>query len=308
MYRASGTLPPVGGTDEMRGLEVGVTTVRRVETDVAQVALTFDDGPDPTYTAAKLKALADRGLAATFFVCGKNVDRLPEVARMVVGAGSELANHSYNHPWLTGLRPSGVRSELERTGRSIASATGRATDLFRPPYGAFNAAVLSAAAAAGCRTNVLWDVDPSDYLHPPASAIAGHVLSRVRPGSIVVLHDFVRETASALPVILDELRARGLEAVTVSALLSAPAPGPEPAGPRPGRCRTLSVTTPYMRGDDVLAVQRALRERGIDPGPLDGVYGPLTARAVAVFQTRRRLAVSGVVSDEVYRELGVPCP
>ncbi|RJQ06906.1 MAG: hypothetical protein C4551_07670 [Bacillota bacterium] len=312
----TGMLAPEGLRGEVEGLSAGIATIRRVNTSQGLVALTFDDGPSPTLTAAKLRILGDYGGSATFFVVGKLVHQNPEAVRSVVSAGSELANHSYDHAWLTRVGYAGVLRQLELTRRAMVEAGAEQTDLFRPPYGDFSATVLGGAATAGYSHNVLWDVDPQDWRSPPASSIAGHVLSRTSPGSIVVLHDGVEQTVRALPVILARLAARGLKCVAVSKLLAAasPADEPSPPGPTPApgsplaECRTLAVTTPFMSGPDVVAVQQALAGQGIDPGPADGVYGPRTAQAVRVFQTRERLAVNGIVTKEVYARLRIECP
>jgi len=304
-------LPPEGNLEEAAGLAAGISTVRRVETGELWVALTFDDGPDGTYTPAKLATLSNYGAAATFFVLGEQVDRLPDVTRQILSAGGEIGNHSYDHAYLTGLGYSGVYSELERTRQAIQGATGSpGTDLFRPPYGAYNSTVLSAAADTGYHYNVLWDVDPFDHRSPPAWVIADRVLSGVRPGSIVLLHDWVRQTAEALPTILSGLASRGYRAVKVSTLLGASPPVPPTPGPpyHPSECRVLQVQTPYMRGGDVTAVQNALGDRGYDPGPVDGVYGSQTAAAVRRFQAVQGLPVTGVVAGNEYRRLGIECP
>lgn len=323
--RRSGRPPAPGAGGEQAGLAAGITTIRRAETDRKLVALTFDDGPDQTQTPRNLKALQQSGAAATFFVLGKLVDQLPQVTQAIQAAGSEIANHSYDHPWLTRQGYAGVASQLGRTREAAARAGVTMTALFRPPYGAFDETVLGAAAGSGYRYNVLWDIDPSDYRQPPASTIISHVLANLRPGSIVVLHDWVRQTADALPGLLSALSARGYRAVTVSELLGAPAPAPEPPGPnppgpnppgpnpsdppyQPSQCRTLQVRTPYLSGDDVRAVQNALGDRGWDPGTADGVYGPQTSAAVRRFQMSRGLRVTGVVGAEEYRQLGVRCP
>jgi len=300
-------------------------TVYRVDTSRSLVALTFDDGPDPVHTPANLRTLAEHGATATFFILGTYVDGRPELVPATVTAGHEVGNHTYGHPDLTGLSYAGVLAQLEETKRAILRAGGPPTTLFRPPYGFFSDTVLAAAAGDGYRLNVIWDIDPTDWRRPPAPTIAGHVLSRVQPGSIILLHDWVPETTEALPGILGGLRARGLRAVTVSALLKSaavpgPAPGPAPAPPAPAppdpspappehrrKRRILRVETPLLRGDDVTAVQRALRSRGLDPGTVDGVFGPRTAAAVRRFQAGQGLAVTGVVAEAEYRRLGVAC-
>lgn len=323
-------LPPAGSPDEVTGLAAGIATVHRVETDQKLVALTFDDGPDPTHTPAKVHALTESGAAATFFVLGSLVEKYPYLAQQILAGGGELANHSFDHPDLTGLGYSGVLSQLDRTKQAIAAATGAppaTTGLFRPPYGFFDSDVLSAAADSGHRFNVLWDVDPSDYRRPYPDALASRVLAEVAPGSIVVLHDWVPETAQALPGILAALAARRFRAVTVSELLrhaappappppaepeppppGRPQPGPGEPSPGPGQCRTLEVRTPMLSGDDVAAVQEALSRLGHDPGPVDGLYGPLTAAAVERFQREEGLPATGVVMAEEYRRLGISCP
>ena len=196
-----------------------VTVVRRVETKRRWVSLTFDDGPDPSLTATKLRILAEFGARATFFCLGWRVDRFPSLLRQIVRDGHEVGNHTYDHPYLTGLSREEVFSQLERTHRALANAAGVSTRLFRPTYGEYDTAVLDVAGSAGYRCAVLWDIDPSDYLRPAPDTILDHVIEEVRAGSIVVMHDWVAETAEALPAILSELRARGFRAVTVSSLL-----------------------------------------------------------------------------------------
>ncbi len=320
----AGSPPAADGPAEVAGLAAGIATVRSGPASGGLVALTFDDGPDPALTEAKLRVLTDRGASATFFLLGKLVDRLPRAVRSILAAGSEVANHTYDHPRLAGRGYGEAASQIERTrlaidralgGGSLAlarSAAGAGAGpsggpaLFRPPYGEYDDAVLRAAAAAGCGYNVLWDTDPSDYQRPSPWILPSRVVARVKPGSIVVLHDWVPETAEALPAILDGLSGRGLRAVTVSELLRPPAPAP-PGPPEARPCRTLFLASPYLSGADVQAVQRALSAAGLDPGPADGVYGPRTARAVAALQTRQGLPVNGVVTAEVYRRLGLPC-
>ncbi len=296
---------PGDAAPESHGLEAAIPTIRHVDTSQGLVAITFDDGPDPNYTPAKLRVLAEHGTAATFFILGTYVDRRPQLVPEIARAGHEIGNHSYSHPDLTGQPYSGVFSQLEDAKQAILRAGGPETTLFRPPYGSFNATVLAAAADDGYRLNVLWDIDPNDWRSPPAWTITEHVLSRVQPGSIVLLHDWVPQTAQALPDILDGLAARGLKAVSFSTLLGAPRPAP-PYHPR--QCRALMVQTPFQRGDDVTSVQSALRDRGLDPGQVDGVFGPLTSAAVRRFQAGQGLPVTGAVTAEEYRKLGVVCP
>ncbi len=306
-----------------------IPTVRHVPAAHGAVALTFDDGPDSVWTPPKLALLDQYGARASFFAVGQLVEQSPDLVAQIVAAGSEVANHSYSHPYLTGLGQPEIYVELDRTKQSILSAGGEFVPLFRAPYGDYDGRVLQAGADDGYLWHVLWDVDPRDWERPPPDIIAARVASAATEGSIVLLHDWVPETVDVLGAILDALRSRGLAGTTVSALLGAPAPAPEqppepPPGPparpsprppeapppppgAPNRCRTLRVQTPYLRGDDVLTVQRALRKRHYDPGPADGIFGPLTSAAVRRLQADQGLPVTGVVENEEYRALGITC-
>lgn len=304
-----------GGTAGMAGsvaagaaasLATGITTIRGVATSRRALTLTFDDGPDPTHTPQKLSMLSGAGAQATFFCLGKLIDPRPDLVGSIVAAGCEVGNHSYSHPYLTGLGYGGAYGEIDRARQSILRAGGGFALYFRPPYGDFNSTVLGAAQDAGYLYNVLWNVDPRDWERPSADAIIARVVGAAAPGSIVIMHDWVPETVWALPSIVSQLRADGYELVTLSALLGATPPPPPP--PLPSQCRRLSVQNPYIRGDDVLAVQQALVGRGYSPGPVDGVYGPRTASAVRAFQATEGLPVTGVVTAAEYARLAIVCP
>ena len=194
-----------------------------------QVALTFDacttrgaSPYDPRITAV-LEAMH---VPATIFVGGGWAREEPAaLAALARNPLFEIGNHTFSHPHLTHLSDAGVRDELLGAQREIAAATGRTPTLFRPPYGEYDARVLRVAASVGL-TTVEYDL-PSGDPDPRAStqALVGWVLSRARPGSIIVMHINHRRfhTAEALPAIVAGLRARGFELVTVGALLRGPA-------------------------------------------------------------------------------------
>ncbi|SEK74386.1 polysaccharide deacetylase family protein [Streptacidiphilus jiangxiensis] len=200
--------------------------------DRRQVALTFDDGPDPVLTRQILAVLARHGARATFFCVGHHVAALPEEVRRITEAGHELGNHSWSHPFLPDLTPAQLCEQIDRTAEAIARVTGREPSRFRPPYGSQTPEVL--ATLAGQRTTVtLWDVDSRDWARPGAERIATTVLEAVRPGSVVLLHEGAgdrRQTVLALPAVLAGLADRGLEPVTLTELL---APDPPLTAPAP---------------------------------------------------------------------------
>lgn len=192
-----------------------------------QVALTFDDGPDPHWSARVAAVLDERGVDGTFFLVGEAIDRWPGVARDLDAGGHLLGNHSYHHDswrWLDPRYP-----ELDRTQRAFARRLGRCPALFRPPHGQRTPFVLARADAAGLRT-VTWDVSAEDWSDTDGERVARRILDGVRPGSIVLLHDGLDGRGDAgvdrsvlleaLPLILDGLEARGLTPVRLDDLLA----------------------------------------------------------------------------------------
>jgi peptidoglycan-N-acetylglucosamine deacetylase len=177
----------------------------------AVVHLTFDDGPHATWTPQVLDALRRHGARATFFVVGTEVQRYPHLVRRALAEGHRVENHTMNHRRLDLLSASGVRDELLGCDRAIRAAGGPPTTCFRPPYGARSTTVLQVAADLGLRM-LWWTVDPGDHSRPGTSVIVSRVLSAVRPGSVILLHDGGgnrSQTVAALDTILPELRRRG---------------------------------------------------------------------------------------------------
>ena len=186
------------------------------------VALTFDDGPSPQYTPRILAALTRLRVRATFFVIGYLAEANPDLVRRELRLGMTVGNHSYNHPEVPPfdqLPPRLLGDEIALGGQ-VLSRLGARPRLFRPPGGSSSPALVRAAAALGQRV-VLWSVDPADW-SPGSSAkeITKRVLSAVRPGSIVILHDGGGDrsaTLAALPAIVRGIRHRGLHLVALTA-------------------------------------------------------------------------------------------
>lgn len=185
-----------------------------------RVALTFDDGPSPTYTPKILDILDRMDVEATFFVVGTMVEAHPDLLRRAIRMGMTIGNHTYGHPVGRSFadRPRGeIRTEMERAQRLLRTY-GIRPFLFRPPGGSWSSFVRSAALERGMRT-VLWAVDSRDWAGTTADALVKRVLRDVRPGSIILLHDGGGDrsaTVEALPRIIRGLRARGLEPVAIT--------------------------------------------------------------------------------------------
>lgn len=179
------------------------------------VALTFDDGPVAD-TRRLLRTLNDRGVRATFFMVGQNVQANPSIARDIARAGNQIGNHSWNHADLTRLSAAGVSSQFSRTDAAIKKATGVKPTTVRPPYGANNATVRRVAA----RPLVNWSIDTLDWKYRDTARLIRVVNSQTRPGDIVLMHDIHRTTVSAVPSIIQGLKARGFHFVTVDQLFA----------------------------------------------------------------------------------------
>lgn len=200
-------------------------SVDRVATGRKLVALTLDDGPTPELTSEVLSILRQHDARATFFVTGSELARHPDLGRAIVRAGHALGNHSYSHTRMLGRSLGFIADELERTDRLIRAAGHAGPIHFRPPYGKKLLALPYYLRQTG-RISVLWDIAPESDPAVAASPeqMVAHVLARVQPGSIILLHVMYpgRETSRrALPGILAGLQARGYELVPVSELLQA---------------------------------------------------------------------------------------
>jgi peptidoglycan/xylan/chitin deacetylase (PgdA/CDA1 family) len=179
-------------------------------------ALTFDDGPS-AYTGQVLSILLAHRVPATFFEIGSQVAAHPGITRQVAADGFGLGNHSYSHPRLTALAPAALSAQIDRTTALLQQIWGRPILCVRPPYGAVDANVTQRLEARGL-TVTLWSVDPSDYLRPGAGVIAQRVLSQVRPGAIVIMHDGGgdrSQTVAALPAVIAGLEAGGYRIVPI---------------------------------------------------------------------------------------------
>ena len=181
------------------------------------VALTFDDGPDPLGTPAVLAALADLGWTATFFLLGSQVRTYPDVAREVVACGHEIGLHGDEHRNHLTRSPGWVRRDLERAVGTVVGVTGERPRWFRPPYGVLTAGSLRSTRLLGLNP-VLWTAWGRDWERTTGQRVVDILRPGLRPGATLLLHDSDctatpgswRATAAALPLLAEELDARGL--------------------------------------------------------------------------------------------------
>jgi peptidoglycan/xylan/chitin deacetylase (PgdA/CDA1 family) len=185
------------------------------------VALTFDDGPHPQGTPAVLETLREAGALATFFLAGEQVAQRPTLVAEIVAAGHRVELHCHRHRNQLRLSAGSLLEDGERAKAAIEEAGGQEVLDYRPPYGIFSAVGLHAVRARGWRP-VLWSQWGRDWArHATPASIARKTTATAAAGDILLLHDadyysapgsWVR-TAAALPIILEELEARGLKSM-----------------------------------------------------------------------------------------------
>jgi peptidoglycan/xylan/chitin deacetylase (PgdA/CDA1 family) len=184
------------------------------------VALTFDDGPHPKLTPQLLEILKEEDVTATFFMLGSMIENYPAVARAVVDAGHEVANHTYSHERLPRLSEAKIREEIVRTQKLLEEAAGTKPRLFRAPYGSTNATVRDQLRDQNLEL-VGWAVDPRDWERGKTSAsITAFILERSKGGDIILLHDIHSRSIAAVKEIIQGLKARGFTFTTAGDLIA----------------------------------------------------------------------------------------
>jgi peptidoglycan/xylan/chitin deacetylase (PgdA/CDA1 family) len=209
---------------------------------VRQVALTFDDGPSPHYTPEIMAVLHRYRAQATFFVLGQKVEKYPYLVQALLRAGHEVGNHTFDHLRLTKMADPVRESEVERTAVDLELLGDWTSRWIRPPFSAFDERFKDYVAHTHGRI-VLWSIDSGDWRGLDRDTIVQNVVTRVRPGAIIIFHDSDetgkadrRPTVEALKLIVPALQGMGYRLVTISQLLagdSAPRPGEFQAAPRP---------------------------------------------------------------------------
>jgi peptidoglycan-N-acetylglucosamine deacetylase len=175
------------------------------------VYLTYDDGPDPTWTPQILDLLAAHGAKATFCQVGSYVERHQDLAARTVAEGHGLCNHTWAHDRLTRMDEAQYHDDIGRTaGVQVLAAGGRARCV-RPPYGSVNRQVRDWIASSGMSL-ADWTIDTNDWKRPGTHAIANEVLAKVRGGSVILMHDGGdrrTQTVAATDIVLHRLRLAG---------------------------------------------------------------------------------------------------
>jgi len=182
----------------------------RVRPEPGSVALTFDDGPHPTWTPVVLELLDEYDATATFFVVGSAAERHPDLIREIVRRGHSVQNHTQDHERLTQVDDARVRAQLRAADRAITGAGAPGPRCMRPPYGAVDERVRNLTAEQG-QDVVLWNIDTLDWRNPGVDQIIGEAV-QAKDRDIILFHDGPgdrSQTVSALPWVLEFLTSSG---------------------------------------------------------------------------------------------------
>ena len=179
------------------------------------IALTFDDGPHEIYTPRLLDGLKERGVRASFFLVGQNIDGKEDIVLRMQEEGHLIGNHSQSHMQLTAESVKAACEQIERTNRKIEAVTGMVPEYIRPPYGSWSDELESMVPM----TVALWNLDPLDWKLQDRDAIVRHVVAHAENGSVILLHDIYSTSVEAALEIVDTLSQKGYEFVTIDELL-----------------------------------------------------------------------------------------
>ncbi|MDU2066000.1 MAG: polysaccharide deacetylase family sporulation protein PdaB [Sporomusaceae bacterium] len=190
-------------------------------TDQKVVALTFDHSWGNKYTGSILDTLQSRNLKATFFIMGPWAKKFPEVAKRIATDGHEIGSHGYRHENYGDMGVEWVKEDIQKAHGLIKEVTGVDPVLLRPPNGHYSNQSIAAAQELGYKT-IIWNIDSLDWKNPGKDVIIERVVSRLKPGAIILLHasDTPTQTAEALPELLDKIAGAGYKIVTVGDLLA----------------------------------------------------------------------------------------
>lgn len=189
-----------------------------VITEEKAVALTFDVVWEPGETARILDELDRYNVRSTFFMTGTWVRKNPDLAREILIRGHEIGQHSYSHNHLVELSDEKLAQEFDLMEEALQEELNQLTFLFRPPYGEIDQRVFDTATQRGY-VSILWSIDPHDWLNPGVDKIVSRVVQKIHNGAIILFHTSSSQSADALPLVIQCLRMKEYELLTVTELL-----------------------------------------------------------------------------------------
>lgn len=189
-----------------------------VERGDKKISLTFDVAWENSNTQELIDILDEYDARATFFVTGDWCDRYPEDVKAFSDAGHEIANHSDQHPHVSGINVNDLITDSRAASLKIEDITGKTPTLYRAPYGEYDNSLITTVQGMGMNV-IQWDVDSIDWKEPTPEEIVKKVTGGVKSGSIVLFHNDLENTTQALPQVLELLSGEGYEFVPVGELI-----------------------------------------------------------------------------------------
>ena len=187
------------------------------------VALTFDDGPRAATTSTLLDGLSQRGVHATFFVIGENIEGNEELLLRMEREGHQIGLHTFHHRSLAQVNGADFYAEVDRLRETLSALLGRADFMLRPPFGMITPVNRARAGAP----IILWSVDPEDWSDTDTQRQVSVILDNVKDGGILLLHDIYPSSVETALRVVDELMAQGYKFVTVEELFALRGQTPE---------------------------------------------------------------------------------
>ncbi len=212
----TGIAVPENGRNSEVGIETDAETIKVAEESPC-IALTFDDGPNAIYTPELLDGLKKRGVHATFFLIGKNIEQgeNKEIVKRMDEEGHLIGNHTYHHVDITKLDDEKAYEEIQKTNELIEGITEKPVEFMRPPFGAWQKELEAEIPLIP----VLWTVDPLDWETDHTEEIVNKVVTEVKEGDMILLHDCYESSVKAALQIVDLLQAEGYRFVTADELI-----------------------------------------------------------------------------------------
>jgi peptidoglycan/xylan/chitin deacetylase (PgdA/CDA1 family) len=184
-----------------------------------EIALSFDDGPNPQYTPQVLSTLAQHDASATFFVIGKHIQGNESILKQIDAAGHSIGNHSYTHSFYVDFKSlQGFKNELNQTAECVFKIIGKRMRMFRPPYGVTTPNLAKASGILNYSI-IGWTIRSLDTTDDSVQTITRRVQTQIKPGAIILFHDTSNKTVQALKQTLNFAKENGYKIVSVERLL-----------------------------------------------------------------------------------------
>lgn len=204
----------VGKSETLPSVYLGHT----INPDTKMIAITFDDGPHQTNTERIIEISKKYDAHITFFMLGLNIERYPELVKLALDEGHQIASHSYNHKNFTEISHDAVEFQINHTNNLLNEVTGNDVQwMIRPPYGAYNKDILTNFPLI----YVNWTVDTKDWLYKDTQTVCNSIVDSAFDGAIVLLHDIYETSVEGFECGIEKLSAQGYQFVTIQDMFKA---------------------------------------------------------------------------------------